>query len=86
MRMKQPSHFLSRIIIVSFFFLIPLQSQADQQKDGQGADPVLLAIMAGEHRSDENKARDPSRHPAETLTWFGLEKNMTVVEIWPGSG
>ena len=86
MRMKQPYHFLSRIIIVCFLFLISLPSQADQENGGQEADPALLAIVAGEHRSDANKARDRFRYPAETLTWFGLQKNMTVVEIWPGGG
>ena len=26
------------------------------------------------------------RHPAEELSFFGLKPNMTVVELWPGSG
>ena len=30
--------------------------------------------------------RDPYQHPAETLTFFGLGPNMTVVEILPGRG
>ncbi len=30
--------------------------------------------------------RDSARHPAETLKFFGLTPNMTVVEIWPGGG
>lgn len=42
--------------------------------------------MQGEHRSDENKARDQYRHPAETLEFFGIEDGMTVMEIWPGGG
>src|SRR5690606_34658539 len=33
-----------------------------------------------------NKARDVHRHPVETLTFFGLRPDMTVVEIWPGGG
>lgn len=40
----------------------------------------------GEHRSEANKARDQYRHPAETLAFFGVEKGMTVMEIWPGGG
>ncbi|HEX6218903.1 MAG TPA: methyltransferase domain-containing protein, partial [Sphingomicrobium sp.] len=31
-------------------------------------------------------ARDPYRHPAETLAFFGVQPNHTVVEIWPGGG
>ncbi|AXT31358.1 MAG: class I SAM-dependent methyltransferase [Pseudoalteromonas tunicata] len=37
-------------------------------------------------RSSENIARDQYRHPIETLTFFGLQPNMNVVEIWPGNG
>lgn len=43
-------------------------------------------ILAGDHRSPENRARDSYRHPAETLAFFGLEPGMTVVEIGPGGG
>jgi predicted methyltransferase len=46
----------------------------------------LKEIIAGDHRSAENKARDQYRHPAETLTFFGIEPDMTVVEIYPGRG
>jgi len=42
--------------------------------------------MEGEHRSEASTARDQYRHPAETLTFFGIEDGMTVMEIWPGGG
>lgn len=42
--------------------------------------------MFGNHRSEENVARNQYRHPVGTLTFFGLEDGMTVMEIWPGSG
>ena len=48
--------------------------------------PSLEAVLAGDHRSDKNKARDVFRHPAETLNFFGLTADMTVAEIWPGGG
>ncbi len=44
------------------------------------------AAMNGDHRSDKNKARNEYRNPAETLDFFGLEPNMTVLEIAPGGG
>jgi predicted methyltransferase len=44
------------------------------------------AALNGAHRSDANKARDQYRHPRETLTFCGLQPNMTVVEISPGGG
>jgi predicted methyltransferase len=46
----------------------------------------LKEIAAGDHRSAENKARDQYRHPVETLTFFGIRPDMTVVEIYPGRG
>lgn len=33
-----------------------------------------------------DRSRDPYRHPMETLRFFGLQPNMTVVDFWPGSG
>ncbi len=55
---------------------------------GAEAEPgaALEAVIAGEHRSPEEKARDQYRHPKETLDFFGIEPEMTVVEIWPGGG
>lgn len=52
----------------------------------QSAGAALDAAIAGTHRSAANKARDRYRHPKETLEFFGLRPDMTVVEIWPGGG
>ena len=46
----------------------------------------LDAVLAGDHRTDEERARDALRHPKETLLFFGLEPEMTVVEVYPGGG
>ncbi|MFZ5720376.1 MAG: class I SAM-dependent methyltransferase [Pseudomonadota bacterium] len=50
------------------------------------ADPKLEAVVAGDQRSAEHKARDAARHPVETLTFWGLKPNQTVIELSPGSG
>jgi predicted methyltransferase len=42
--------------------------------------------VAGSWRSDAHKARDIFRHPIETLEFFGLRPDMTVVELTPGGG
>jgi predicted methyltransferase len=47
---------------------------------------AIDAALAGAHRSAANKARDVYRHPKETLAFFGLRSDMTVVELWPGTG
>jgi predicted methyltransferase len=46
----------------------------------------LRAAIAGDPRDANNRARDVYRHPFEALTFFGIEPDMTVVEIWPGRG
>ena len=48
--------------------------------------PSLDKIMAGDQRSDANRARDVYRHPKETLAFFGVKPESTVVEIFPGGG
>jgi predicted methyltransferase len=51
------------------------------------SDDIQLAqAVASEHRSAANKMRDEYRHPQQTLEFFGLKSNMTVVEITPGGG
>jgi len=60
---------------------VPFKAQAQQ-----GSAAAIDTALAGSHRSDANKARDRYRHPKETLAFFGLRPEMTVVEIWPGGG
>ena len=47
---------------------------------------LIDRAIAGDHRSESNRLRDKYRHPRETLLFFGLRPEMTVVEIWPGGG
>jgi predicted methyltransferase len=47
---------------------------------------LIDEAMHGAHRSDAYKARNTYRHPKETLLFFGLKPDMTVVEITPGGG
>lgn len=49
-------------------------------------EPGLAAAIAAPTRSEANRLRDPYRHPAETLTFFGVRPNQNVVELWPGGG
>lgn len=50
------------------------------------ADDALKSAIAGEHRAAANKARDTYRHPYETLTFFGIKPDMTVIELAPSGG
>ncbi|MDH5832364.1 class I SAM-dependent methyltransferase [Luteimonas kalidii] len=62
------------------------ETPAAPAADTAQTDAALAAAIAGDWRSAEHRARDAHRHPAETLTFFGLEPGQTVVEITPGGG
>lgn len=46
----------------------------------------LDKILAGEHRSEKNVARDQYRNPIETIEFFGTKPTDHVLEMWPGTG
>jgi predicted methyltransferase len=46
----------------------------------------LHESLAGAQRTEKEKKRDGYRHPLETLEFFGLKDDMTVVELSPGEG
>src|ERR1700739_4382835 len=47
---------------------------------------ALTAVLAGDQRTAEERARDVYRHPKETLLFFGLRPEMSVLEVWPEPG
>jgi predicted methyltransferase len=53
---------------------------------GQAAAATLDGVLAGDWRSDKNKARDQYRHPKQTLEFFDVKSTQTVVELVPGGG
>ena len=59
-------------------------SEADIAGDASYA--ALSAAIANPARTPANVERDRYRHPIETLSFFGIEADDTVVEIWPGGG
>lgn len=46
----------------------------------------LAAAIASPSRTPKYVARDVYRHPLQTLQFFGLRPDQTVVEIWPARG
>jgi len=69
---------LSLLAFAAFAMVPPAQAQ--------DAETLIDSALTGNHRSDANKARDKFRHPKETLLFFGLKPDMTVVEVWPSAG
>lgn len=75
-----------RNTVVAALLAAALAGPACAQGLDAATERALDAAIAGEHRSDANRARDRYRNPKETLAFFGLRSDMTVVEIWPGGG
>ena len=65
-----------------------LMMSACSSKNGVPDLPESLeeAVYNSPFRSPENMKRDIYRHPLETLDFFGLESDMTVLEVSPGRG
>ncbi len=49
-------------------------------------DDAIGAALAAESRPAADRERDANRSPLETLTFFGLEPDMRVLELIPGAG
>ena len=49
-------------------------------------DPTLEGLLTASHRSERHVARNEARHPVETLSFFGLQPTMTVLEVLPAFG
>ena len=46
----------------------------------------LEKAISSDDRSAKNVLRDSERHPNQTISFFGIESDMTVVELSPGGG
>lgn len=46
----------------------------------------LQSAISGSQRSAAHTQRDVYRHPLQTLEFFGLQPDMRVIEVMPGSG
>lgn len=74
---------LGRLASCLGLLLLPLHAA---QADHHGESGSLEQWLTGEHRSAANIARNESRNPVETLEFFGLEADMSLIEINPGGG
>ena len=69
-----------RLIIT--FVMLALVAAADAGE----IDAKVEAALAAEARPAADRVRDGNRRPLETLTFFGLEDDMRVLELIPGPG
>ncbi len=77
--------------ILTAVFLATTSISAVMAKEAtSGAENTTKAKLSqyanSESRPEKNRARNDERHPVETLMFFGIEDDMTVVEVAPGSG
>jgi len=66
--------------------ILALAVAAGMAQVAHAEDAALKAAIASPARTPANVARDPARHPYETLTFFGIRPDMTVAELAPGGG
>jgi len=78
---------LTRRAVAAGFGAAGLAACGRVSPGGGGAAPGSLAwAIAGPWRSEGERARDASRHPLETLAFWGLQPGLTVLEVYPGLG
>ena len=88
---------MKRIVFIAFFacacggapghHAAPAGNDVSASAKAEGMDTASLGdVIRGAHRSEKNRARDMSRHPEATLTFFGIAPDLEVVELWPGRG
>lgn len=68
--------------LIAFFLLI----LAGQALAANEIDEKVEAALAAESRPEADRERDRNRRALETLNFFGLKDNMTVLELIPGGG
>ena len=67
--------------------LVDDAAQDEDEEEGDEAEtPSIDEILAGDQRSDAERARDQYRNPKETLAFFGVEPGKDVLELAPGGG
>lgn len=84
---------LTKTLMITLIMLLTAQCSQEEENISINSDATsnemdinLNNVISGEHRSDINKARDIYRNPNETLSFFNIKKDMTIVEIYPYGG
>lgn len=72
-----------RLWLSTALLLTTTLSLADEQ---DSITSKIEAAMKSEIRTEREVERDKNRKPAQTLAFFGLQEDMTIVELVPGGG
>ena len=76
---------MRRLIPLAMLFAAPV-SFAQSDDSPNDLQRAVFEAMQSETRTTEERARDRNRQPAEVLDFFGLEPDMTVIEVLPAGG
>ena len=84
---------LRQIVPISILSIAVVSACSSGPKQETAATPARVlpatleeAVASTSYRSASNTPRDQYRHPLETLNFFGIKPEMTVIEISPGQG
>lgn len=75
---------IRRVVLAGLLALVACSPERDVAKGPPPSPGSLEWAAAGPWRFDTE--RDAFRHPVQTLSFFGVKPNMTVIEIYPGRG
>ena len=75
----------SRWLLLIGALLFPFLASAAAPQNA-GVTAQLQQAVNGSWRSAAHKARDQYRHPVQTLAFFGIKPDMTVIELDPAGG
>jgi len=70
------------IVLLASVALLPVGTATQ----GVNKDAVLNDVIAGAWRSADDKSRDGSRRPGESLQFWGLRPGVNILEVHPGAG
>lgn len=74
------TRFITIVLAVTCFNLTSAQESFLSQENLQR----LQQLIDSQNRSEGQRARNQYRHPLQTLDFFDVRPELTVVEIWPG--
>jgi len=79
-------HTCKLLVLLAGTLLLPSAAGAAAAPTADSTTAALQQAVSGHWRSAANQARDQYRHPIETLQFFGIQPDMTVIEVAPGGG
>jgi len=77
---------LSVSLVLTTLALPQMSKGAEESAAPSGVRAALEAAVAGSWRTPAFRERDHWRHPVQTLEFFGIRPDMTVIEVIPGGG